>query len=126
MVRELKARVRPDINGWQIIGLRTLFPGNTIVEADGKLGTRGDFGFTGQVLLASRQPTGFANWLAGRTNASLRRLKSAGMSADITLTSNQATFDQLELILDGVRLSGKLQRLTSSGTKTGGNRIAIR
>lgn len=117
VIRELKARVRPDINGWQIIGLRTLFPGNTIVEADGKLGTRGDFGFTGQVLLASRQPTGFANWLAGRTNASLRRLKSAGMSADITLTSNQATFDQLELILDGVRLSGKLQRLTSSGTR---------
>ncbi|MGI9400651.1 MAG: hypothetical protein ACR2O0_05310, partial [Rhizobiaceae bacterium] len=117
VIRELEAKVRPDINGWRIIGLRTLFPGNTLVEADGKLGTRGDFGFTGQMLLASRQPTGFANWLAGRTNASLRRLKSAGMSANVTLTTNQASFEQLELILDGVRLSGKLQRLASGSSR---------
>lgn len=111
VIREITANVRPDLNGWLLQGMRAVLPGNTVIEADGKLGTRSDFGFTGQMLLASRQPTGFANWLSGRTNASLRRLKTAGFGADVTITGNQATFDNLELVLDEVMLRGKIQRL---------------
>jgi uncharacterized protein involved in outer membrane biogenesis len=111
VIREVSANVRPDINGWDIRGLRAIFPGNTSVEANGKLGTREDFGFTGELVLASRQPTGFAGWLSGRSGAALRRLRSAGIAADVTITRNQATFDNLELALDDASLTGKIQRI---------------
>jgi uncharacterized protein involved in outer membrane biogenesis len=115
VIREVSAVVRPDINGWSISSLRSIFPGNTIVEANGKLGIGDDFGFTGEFVLASRQPTGFANWLSGRSNAPLRRLRNAGLAANVTLTPNQATFEDLELVLDDVSLTGKLQRLAPLG-----------
>ena len=117
VIRELKALVRPDGQAWRIERLETIFPGNTVVEASGRLGTGADFGFSGELLLASRQPTGFANWLAGKNNAALRRLSSAGLSADATITDSQFTLENLEMLLDGVRLTGRLQRLVNAGER---------
>lgn len=117
VIRDLKARIQPDGDGWRIASLETVFPGDTTVEANGRLGIGEDFGFTGRLLLASRQPTGFASWLSGGSSAALRRLRSAGFEAYATLTLNQATLENLEMVLDGVRLTGKLQRLAPAGKR---------
>jgi len=119
MIREVRATVRPDRDGWRIDSLDLALPGNTLVEARGRLGTGGDFGFTGHMLLASRQPTGFAAWLSGRSNAALRRLSNAGFEADVTLSGRQASFDNLELVLDDAVLRGKLQRLGAADGRPG-------
>ncbi len=111
VVREISAVLKPDGTGWNISALRANLPGNTTVEADGRLGVGEDFGYTGRMLVVTRQPTGFANWLAGGSDQSLRRLKSAGFSADVTLTQNQTSFDALELALDDARIMGSVQRL---------------
>ncbi len=111
VIREISAIVKPDGTGWRISNLRASLPGNTTIEADGLLGVADDFGYSGRMLLATRQPTGFANWLAGGSDQSLRRLKSAGFSANVTLTQNQTSFDALELALDNVIIKGSLQRL---------------
>ncbi len=118
-VREVSARIRPDGSGWKIENGTALLPGNTLVEANGRLGTGGDFGYSGKMLLASRQPTGFAAWLSGGNNEALRGLSNAGFSAFVTLTGNQATFDDLELLLDDARLAGKVQRLSSGSGRPG-------
>ncbi|MEZ5792018.1 MAG: AsmA family protein [Nitratireductor sp.] len=122
VVREVTAIVEPDERGsgaWRIRSFRSLFPGNTIVEGSGRLGIRDDFGFSGKMLLASRQPTGFAAWLAGSRSAALRSLKSGGFSADVTFTPSQASFDNLQLALDDALLTGKLQRLAPVDGKAG-------
>lgn len=111
VMREVHAVVRPDFNGWRFDPVSAILPGDTIVTARGKLGVGGDFGFTGQMDLRSGQPTGFANWLSGRNNASLRRLRSAGFSAHVTITGTQATFEDLQLEMDDVALQGRLQRI---------------
>ena len=115
--REVRARVEPDGDGWHVSDLKAALPGNTKVEARGRLGTGGDFGFSGHMVLASRQPTGFAAWLAGKSNAALRHLNRAGFSADVTFSGSQSTFDNLELVLNDETLKGKLQRLAPVGGK---------
>ena len=111
VIREVTAIVRPDRDGWIVDRLDTTIPGNTQVEARGRLGIGDNFGFEGSLLVASRQPTGLANWISGRSNASLRRLKSAGLAAQVRLTPERQSFENLELVLDGVALSGRLERL---------------
>ena len=111
VVREVRALLKPESDGWEISRLSAMLPGNTTVEAQGRLGKGDDYGFSGRLLLASRQPTGFANWLSGSSDAALRRLKSAGFSADVNFSPGQASFDNLELVLDGVAITGVLKRL---------------
>jgi hypothetical protein len=118
-VREVSLLVRPARDRWHIRKLSAVFPGNTTVEAEGRLGARENFGFTGNLLLASRQPTGFAAWLSGSNNAALRRLRRAGFQAYADITPNVATFDNLELQLDDVTLSGRLQRLAAVDGRPG-------
>ncbi len=122
VIREVTATVEPDRDGWRVRAFKATLPGNTTVEARGRVGTGGDFGFSGHMLLASRQPTGFAAWLAGKSNAALRQLDRAGFSADVTFSGSQSTFDNLELVLNEATLRGKLQRL---GPVDGEGRPAI-
>ena len=117
VIREVSALVRPAADGWTIERLRSTLPGNTAVEASGRLSTGAEFGFSGRMLVASRQPTGFANWLSGRSSAALRRLRTAGFSGDVTLTANQTSVDNLELSLDGVTMTGSLKRLAPAGER---------
>ncbi len=115
VIREVSALIKPDGDGWQVARLKSTLPGNTTFEASGRVGTGDDFGFEGDLLLASRQPTGFANWLSGASDASLRRLKSAGFSARASLGPQKAEFNDLELVLDGVSIRGSLRREELTG-----------
>ena len=131
LVREVQAEVRPVGNGWDLRNFTAVFPGNTVIEADGRLGVGEEFGFSGAILLASRQPSGFAAWLSGNVDAQIRRLKVLGLSSNITLSRNQALLDDLELRLDDAVLRGKLQRLAPADSRPaliaelGGNRINL-
>ena len=117
VVREITALISPDGEGWKIKKLEAVFPGNTRLEAKGKIGLRNSFGFTGSMLVASRQPTGLAAWLGKRDNPYVRKLRSAGFRANVVISENQTSFENLELVLDKAVLHGKLQRLSASGKR---------
>ncbi|MGI9351835.1 MAG: AsmA-like C-terminal region-containing protein [Rhizobiaceae bacterium] len=130
-IREIKAVVRPHEKGWGLRSFSAVFPGNTLVEANGRLGLHENFGFAGKVLIASRQPSGLAAWLSGDVDAQIRRLKVLGLASYVTLTPKQARFDNLELRMDDAVLGGKLQRLAPVNgraaliTEFHGNRVNI-
>ncbi|MFK5980712.1 MAG: AsmA-like C-terminal region-containing protein [Rhizobiaceae bacterium] len=111
LIREVSAVVRPVDAGWDVHSLRMTLPGNTVFEANGRLGLGDSFGFDGQVLLASRQPSGFAAWISGKVDRAVRRLSSVGLAAKVTISPNQTTLDNLELVLDTAILRGKIQRI---------------
>lgn len=127
LIREVSALIRPmdaqdNSRGWEVVRAEASLPGNTIVEASGRLGVREAFGFHGKLLLASRQPTGFAAWAAGEVDEAIRGLSRAGLSADVTFTENQTGFDNLELRLDDRVLTGQLRRL--GAVEREGRRVA--
>lgn len=111
LIRDVRAKVRPFGKGWELRSFDATFPGNTIVEATGRVGIKEEFGFAGNMVLASRQPSGLAAWLSGGVDAQIRRLSALGFSSDVTLSMRQAVLDNLELRLDDATLTGRLQRL---------------
>ncbi len=113
LIRDVTAKISPDFDGWNIQHLGATLPGNTKFEANGKVGLGQDFGFSGHMLVASNQPTGLATWLGKRNNPFIRKLHSAGFAADVVISDNQTSLDNLELVLDAAILRGKLQRLAS-------------
>ena len=121
VVRELSADVRPrgDGTGWDVPRFQATLPGRTLLEASGRLAVpqrEGDgLGFEGRMLLASRQPSGFATWLSGDVDEGIRRLGSAGFEADVRLGGGSARFDDLELRLGEDVLRGTLARLGPQG-----------
>lgn len=119
LIREVSAVVRPAEGGWDVRSLRMTMPGNTVFEANGRLGLRDAFGFDGQVLLASRQPSGFAAWISGKVDTAVRRLSSVGLAAKMTISPNQTTLDDLELVLDTAVLRGKIQRIAVADGRPG-------
>ena len=130
-IRDVNALISPTGSGWAIRTMQATLPGNTAFEAKGRLGLKNGFGFSGKVLIASRQPSGFAGWISGNVDQTFRRLKSAGLSADLTITKRQATLENVELRLDDALLKGKLQRLSSENGRPAilaelkGNRINL-
>lgn len=111
VIREISTIFSPEGNGWKIKRLNAVFPGNTKFEVRGKVGLREAYGFTGNMLVASRQPTGLAAWLGKRNDPFIRKLRSAGFSADVVISENQTSFENLELVLGNAVLKGKLQRI---------------
>ena len=118
-IREVSAVVRPLATGWDVRSLRMTLPGNTVFEASGRLGIGESFGFDGQVLLASRQPSGFAAWISGKVDTAVRRLSSVGLAANMTISPNQTTLSKLELVLDTAVLRGEVQRIAVAGSRPG-------
>jgi len=110
-IREVSTVVRPFGSDWEIVRFASSFPGSTRVEAKGRLGSGETFGFHGDLLIASSQPSGFASWAAGEVDPAIRRLSSAGLSANVTMTRDQISLDQMELILDQNKLTGNIKRL---------------
>lgn len=116
LIREVSSLIKPFGDSWEIVRLKAALPGNTLIEAAGRLGVGADFGFNGRMLLASHQPSGFAAWASGRVDPAIRRLGSAGLEANVTFTESQLTFENMELVLDGNPLYGRVQRIASSAS----------
>lgn len=113
-VREIRLDVKPDGDGWRIDRADALFPGRTTLEAKGRLTLRDNRSFVGDLLIASSQPSGFASWLAGSVDPEIRKLKTAGFSAQVNLTDDLQRFENLEVAVGSASLTGRLERESRS------------
>jgi len=110
-IRDVAFSAEPAEGGWALKSFDATLPGRTTLEANGFLRAGGDFGFKGSLLLAVKQPSGFAGWIAQDVNDAVRRLPSAGFHADVDLTERRQTFRNLELILGDARFTGSLDSI---------------
>ncbi|MBZ9675908.1 AsmA-like C-terminal region-containing protein [Mesorhizobium sp. ES1-1] len=109
-VRDVHLSAEPIESGWKVRSLAATLPGRTKLEADGllALNMQGHFGFTGSLLLAVAQPSGFAAWLSKDVDEAIRRLPAAGFKAKVDLSENHQSFSDLELILGKAKFSGRI------------------
>lgn len=130
-VREVLLDVEPDGDGWIVARSTAQFPGRTTVEAKGRLTLKGSRRFSGDLLVASNQPSGLAAWLAGSVDLEIRKLKSAGFAAKVDLTAELQRFENLELAAGAATLKGRIERQSRQGEapalsiELGGNRVEI-
>lgn len=110
-IRDVVLSAEPEQTGWLIKHFSAALPGRTTLEADGHLATGDAFGFSGNLLLAVNQPSGFAAWLSADVDEAIRRLGNAGFSGKVELTEQRQTLRDMELVLGGARFSGLVDRL---------------
>ncbi|WP_296102536.1 AsmA-like C-terminal region-containing protein [uncultured Agrobacterium sp.] len=109
-IRDIRLDVRPDGSGWQVVNAVAVLPGRTQFEAKGSLTLTGGPAFNGDLLVASNQPSGLANWLTGSVDPAIRQLNAAGFSSKVSLTTKAQRFDNLELAIGQASLRGSLLR----------------
>ncbi len=114
-IRSVTINAEPDEGDWNIRQFAADLPGRTKVEAKGKLSVGAGFGFTGEMLVASRQPSGLAAWLNEEVDESVRQLEGAGFSGKVELREDMQRIDELEINLGGSTFKGSLSR-QSNGT----------
>jgi uncharacterized protein involved in outer membrane biogenesis len=112
-IRDVKLKAEPVAQGWKLDALSASLPGRTTLEGSGLLRSgEDDFGFTGSMLLAVAQPSGFAAWLSKDVDEAIRRLPGAGFKANVELTPERQVFSDLELILGKARFHGEVENST--------------
>ncbi|TIP14600.1 AsmA family protein [Mesorhizobium sp.] len=107
-VRDVRLSAEPADGGWSVKSLAATLPGRTKLEANGMLSVEDHFGFTGSLLLAVGQPSGFAAWLSKDVDEAIRRLPAAGFKAEVELSEKRQAFSDLELVLGKARFSGRI------------------
>jgi uncharacterized protein involved in outer membrane biogenesis len=108
-VRDVKLSAEPGEGGWKVATLDASLPGRTTLEASGFLRTGANFGFSGSLLLAVAQPSGFAAWVAHDVDDAIRRLPAAGFQAKVDISPEKQVFRDMELILGDARFRGSLE-----------------
>jgi len=108
-IRDVRLSAEPAEGGWTLKSAAATLPGRTTLEASGFLGAADDFRFTGKLLLAVAQPSGFAAWVSKDIDDAIRRLPAAGFSADVDMTEARQTFKNLELILGAAKFVGQIE-----------------
>jgi uncharacterized protein involved in outer membrane biogenesis len=109
MIRDIRLEMSPAEDGWQIAEAEAQLPGRTTLSAKGKLTLIGAQAFEGDLLLASNQPSGFAEWVTGAVPDAIRKLKSAGFEAKVNLTPELQRFENLEIAFGPANLRGRLE-----------------
>lgn len=109
VIRDINLEMQPAGDGWKIDQAEAQLPGRTTLSAKGKLTLIGTQSFEGDLLLASNQPSGFAEWVTGSVPDAIRKLKSAGFSAEVSLTPELQRFEKLEIGFGPVSLKGRLE-----------------
>ncbi len=109
-IRDIRLEVQPDGAGWQVVNAVAVLPGRTQLEGKGSLTLTGGPAFNGDMLVASNQPSGLANWLSGTVDPAIRQLNAAGFSSKVSLTTQAQRFDDLELAIGQASLHGSLVR----------------
>lgn len=125
-IRDLKLRAEPQSEAgntvWDIKRLEAKLPGRTVLEGDGTLvlgaGETAASGtsFKGNLVLASRQPSGLAAWLTDDIDDTIRLMPNAGFSAQVALDAEQQIFSDLELVLGAAQLTGRIERRESASS----------
>lgn len=109
-IRDVKLQAEPVTEGWNLKTLSASLPGRTTLEGSGLLRSgENDFGFTGSMLLAVAQPSGFAAWLSKDVDEAIRKLPAAGFKAKVDLTQTRQSFSDLELILGTAKFRGEIE-----------------
>jgi len=109
-IRDVKMQAEPTAEGWNLKSLSASLPGRTTLEGSGLLQSDEiNFGFTGSMLVAIGQPSGFAAWLSKDVDEAIRRLPAAGFKAKVDLTQQRQVFSDLELILGKARFHGEIE-----------------
>lgn len=116
-IRDIQLDVRPAERGWTVDKAVATLPGRTRMEADGALVLRDQPSFIGDVLFASTQPSGLAEWLSGHVDPAIRQLRSAGFSAKVDLASGNQQFRDLELAISAATLRGSIERRSVDGQR---------
>lgn len=116
-VRDVRLSAEPVEGGWSVKSLAATLPGRTTLEADGMLSLQDHFGFTGSLLLAVGQPSGFAAWLSKDVDEAIRRLPAAGFKAKVDLSENRQSFSDLELVLGKAKFSGSIDSSQPEGAR---------
>ncbi|MEL6435892.1 MAG: AsmA-like C-terminal region-containing protein, partial [Pseudomonadota bacterium] len=117
-IRNLVVDAEPDgtSSRWRLNALSAELPGRSLLEATGTLQLPGPGEplaagqFEGQLLLASRQPSGLARWINGEADERVRRLPVAGFSATVRAGLDAQVFDNVELDVGGSVLRGEIER----------------
>jgi hypothetical protein len=117
MVRDVRLHAEPSDGGWHLASLAATLPGRATLEANGDLGVGDTLDFTGSLLLAIGQPSGFAAWLSKDVDEPIRRLPSAGFSAQVELSDEKQLFRDLELVLGAARFRGEIESLTPANAE---------
>ena len=108
-IRDVRLSSEPNEQGWAINTLSATLPGRATLEANGQLFTgEDDFGFSGRMVLAINQPSGFAAWLSKEVDEPIRRLSRAGFQADVVLNEHVQEFRNLHLALGDAEFSGSM------------------
>ncbi|OYR22366.1 AsmA family protein [Brucella thiophenivorans] len=109
-IRSVMISAEPDGKRWNIRQFAADLPGRTKIEAKGKLSVGRDFGFDGDMLVASRQPSGLASWLNETVDESIRKLDSVGFSGKVNLREGVQSIDDLEIGMGKTTLKGNFLR----------------
>lgn len=112
-IRTITISAVPEGQGWKISDFSAEFPGRTHVEAQGHLALGDQFGFEGNLLIASRQPSGLAGWLNADVDANIRQLSGLGLSGKVVLNDRVQQIDNLEIALEDTSLTGSFHRQIS-------------
>nr|WP_280177547.1 AsmA family protein [Pseudohoeflea suaedae] len=114
-IRDVRIAARPEGGSWQVDSFAASLPGRTKVEASGVLNVGERASFAGDLVVASSQPSGLANWLTGQVDPVMRRIEQAGFSAKVSLTEQLQRFEGLEVAIGPAVLKGALERQELEG-----------
>ncbi|WP_185985179.1 AsmA family protein [Aureimonas mangrovi] len=117
-IRNLRLRGSPSSEGWSVSSFSAELPGRALVEASGILRFRESLAFSGDLLLAAREPSRFAVWLTGEAPPAFAGLGRAGFSARVDLSAERQRFEGLEVDVGGQMLTGELERAGAPGART--------
>jgi uncharacterized protein involved in outer membrane biogenesis len=116
-IREVQLSAEPVPDGWKVKSLAAILPGRTNLEGSGLLRTGDEIGFTGSLLLAVAQPSGFAAWVSKDVDDAIRRMPAAGFRANVDMTSKRQRFSDLELILGTAKFRGEIDNQRPDNAK---------
>ncbi|WP_018688399.1 AsmA family protein [Ahrensia kielensis] len=125
-IRDLTLRAEPKSGAvgsvWDIKRLEAKLPGRTVLEGSGTLvlgegeAAAAGTSFKGDLVVASRQPSGLAAWLTDDIDETIRMMPNAGFSAQVELNAEQQIFSELELVLGAAQLTGRIERKESASS----------
>jgi len=113
-MRDIAISARPEGESWKIETFAASLPGRTKVEVSGNLIVGASPSFSGDMIVASSQPSGLANWLTGSVDPIIRQLGQAGFSANVDLTEQLQRFNRLEVAVGPAILTGFVERQSPS------------
>ncbi|MBS9720887.1 AsmA family protein [Tianweitania sp. BSSL-BM11] len=116
-IRDVRLSAQPAPQGWQLDTFAASLPGRTRLEGSGLLRAGDDFGFSGRLLLAVAQPSGFAAWLSRDVDEAIRVLPAAGFDATVETSRGRQELRDLELQLGDARFKGEIARAQTGNAR---------